>query len=700
MPAIGDIKINILADTAKLYRGLNESQAKLAAWAAKTAAAVSNATQAMERQFQKVGTALTTRLTVPMAALAYASVKAADPLGNVSNSVERLGLQAQKALRPLGDVLIRTFEEARPAIEAAIGSINAASQAFANLDPETQRTYLNIALLATAAGPASLALASVFKIAGFGITVLTTLTSVMFKLSAATAALSFTWYGWAAAISAATGMATFQLVNQNFATIFRAATTLFALLSQGFSEVKSIGRAAAETLQFAFESAMHAAGSVIIALVGKAADAVAKLTSLAPTLASKLGLPSADSIRSIATILDYGGSPRPLEDRLAAILRDRNREASEINSAMYGRLAGVNAIASSVKNVDPVEMKLSDFLPDGSDAAKMLDWFEGISDGFTKILDKGKKLAADGGLPFVRTKKEVELLNASLEEASKRYASLYTDATRIRLDVLPEESYRDQVERLRELKREMGDVIDDRVFDKQLRKIQDSTLALADSIEGLGARIAREVEGWSSDMGRAFADFAIDGERSLGKLLISWTKTLIAMTVQAQLFAPIAQFAGGFIRSFFAPGVQPNVGGAGGAPSFGGNVAFAAHGLVNLTKFGTGGMSGGVAKGPTAFPLAMGMIAEAGRHEAYLPLANVNGDLGVAAMVGGGGVSVQIIDQRGSGQRPQVSEQTGADGRKQLRILIRDEVASGISDGSFDKVMGTNFGVGRRSVSR
>jgi len=70
------------------------------------------------------------------------------------------------------------------------------------------------------------------------------------------------------------------------------------------------------------------------------------------------------------------------------------------------------------------------------------------------------------------------------------------------------------------------------------------------------------------------------------------------------------------------------------------------------------------------------------------------------SMLSGGDVSVQVIDQRGSGQRPQVSQSNGPDGRKQLRILIRDEVAAGISEGSFDKVMGTNFGVGRRSVGR
>jgi hypothetical protein len=69
-------------------------------------------------------------------------------------------------------------------------------------------------------------------------------------------------------------------------------------------------------------------------------------------------------------------------------------------------------------------------------------------------------------------------------------------------------------------------------------------------------------------------------------------------------------------------------------------------------------------------------------------------------MLGGGDISVQIIDQRGSGQRPQVSQSSGTDGRKQLRILIRDEVAAGLSEGAFDKAMGINYGIGRRSVTR
>lgn len=66
----------------------------------------------------------------------------------------------------------------------------------------------------------------------------------------------------------------------------------------------------------------------------------------------------------------------------------------------------------------------------------------------------------------------------------------------------------------------------------------------------------------------------------------------------------------------------------------------------------------------------------------------------------GGEISVQIIDQRGSGQRPQVSEQTGADGRKQIKVLIRDEINAALSDGSADRTMLTNYGLSRRSVSR
>lgn len=108
---------------------------------------------------------------------------------------------------------------------------------------------------------------------------------------------------------------------------------------------------------------------------------------------------------------------------------------------------------------------------------------------------------------------------------------------------------------------------------------------------------------------------------------------------------------------------------------------------------------GGVVTRPTLFPMASGtgLMGEAG-PEGVLPLKRVGGKLGVNAA--GLGTVVNIIDQRSGAPAPRVSENQGPDGRKVISVLIRDEIRKGMADGSFDRSMAANFGLGRRAATR
>ncbi len=66
----------------------------------------------------------------------------------------------------------------------------------------------------------------------------------------------------------------------------------------------------------------------------------------------------------------------------------------------------------------------------------------------------------------------------------------------------------------------------------------------------------------------------------------------------------------------------------------------------------------------------------------------------------GSEVVVQVIDQRTSGARPEVSSERGPDGRRIVRVLIRDEVNRGIAQGAFDQTLSGAFGINRRGVPR
>lgn len=118
-------------------------------------------------------------------------------------------------------------------------------------------------------------------------------------------------------------------------------------------------------------------------------------------------------------------------------------------------------------------------------------------------------------------------------------------------------------------------------------------------------------------------------------------------------------------------------------------------GFKNGGAFGCNGVQmmakGGILNKPTCFGTSSGpaIAGEAG-PEAVLPLTRgPGGKLGVQS-AGGGGVNVQVIDQRSSGS-PVSVEQNGDD----VKILVRDEVRRTFSSGQMDGVMGQQFGLSR-----
>lgn len=127
--------------------------------------------------------------------------------------------------------------------------------------------------------------------------------------------------------------------------------------------------------------------------------------------------------------------------------------------------------------------------------------------------------------------------------------------------------------------------------------------------------------------------------------------------------------------------------------------AYAAKGGV--FGFASGGVASGVLNGPTGFGFSkkVGVAGEKGRRSevAFAPLRNIGGELGVRSATSP--VEVQIFDQRSSGARPEV-ESTETDGRKTVKIFIRDEVNRQIGEGRFDRRLGSRFGVTPKGVRR
>jgi len=168
-------------------------------------------------------------------------------------------------------------------------------------------------------------------------------------------------------------------------------------------------------------------------------------------------------------------------------------------------------------------------------------------------------------------------------------------------------------------------------------------------------------------MSSAFVDFALTGEQSFSDMTESILADLAKLIIQTQIMNALTS-------------------------AFPGMLSPAANGAVmsngNMTAFA----KGGVVSSPTVFPMknGAGLMGEAG-PEAIMPLTRgKGGKLGVQAS-GGGGVTVNIINE--SGNEAEVT--TSSDGMT-IDVMISKAVNQGLGNGSFDKSLNSSFGLSRK----
>lgn len=241
------------------------------------------------------------------------------------------------------------------------------------------------------------------------------------------------------------------------------------------------------------------------------------------------------------------------------------------------------------------------------------------------------------------SKQIIKDLEDSFKEANK-----FVDQTRSEIERLEA-----QIARVQELGREgfFAPGVEDDVLERlnlQLDETKEKLKAIADK-EQLGA-FAGFADEAARNMQDAFANYLFDPfDQGLGGMLTGFLETIQRMIAEVaaseilkQLFSGLAGSSNSFLSS---------IGGAfGGARASGGPVSAGRTYLVGE-------------RGPELFtPNTAGAV-----------LANGSG---------GGGVDVQVIDQRGAGAPPVDVQRQLIDGRERMRIMIRSEVMGAISDGS------------------
>ena len=245
--------------------------------------------------------------------------------------------------------------------------------------------------------------------------------------------------------------------------------------------------------------------------------------------------------------------------------------------------------------------------------------------------------------------------------------------------------------------------------DRMLRASQDWSAGVTRALRDYGKQAgdaARQFEAVTSSALKASEDawvnWARTGKLSVGDFFSTLEEAALRAAYRLLIFKPMESFLEGLIGSFSfnfsnASSLTAPNNSAGLAPRFQSTAFAHTGGVVGVT--------------PLAHrPVDPAVFNKAPRfHSGGL----VGGEVPIIAKQGevigwprqmreafGSDVVVQVIDQRSTGVRPEVSSERGPDGKQMIRVLIRDEVNRGISQGAFDPALGHSFGINRRGVSR
>lgn len=726
-----EIRVNLFADIANFGSNLAKASNQLQRFGDFAEAAA----RKVEKAMKKAGTELTLRVTAPLVALAAASIKAADKGGDFADALERITLQARNALAPLGNALMKAFEAFRPEIETAIKFVNGLAEAFAALDPAAQRQIIIWAGIAAAAGPALIALAGLAGVAKVASGVFAQGAGIVgdYAKSVALSGRAFD-YARDRFVLFKTALLAFS-VGQYLFDEFKPVQQVAGLIVHGFdvtwSTIVAAAKLAAEDIAYVFRSSITAVEVVVGSFADRVASAFDLATQALPDALSVLK----DQTASLAATF-RGVSANLFSDAESVEAAHAKRFDEIVQEAVKARSDSFDVLAKDLRDIEnefgaqlrrhPDEGSLVSYFKFGTGELKDflaqfatelnpvlkdltgIDFGAGLKDGLDTLRSMFAEAQKLGKLPDATTPRDQK----NLDEARKRLEGLYAEASKVRLDILPEEDFARQLGHLKELRDTFPTIIDDQVWAKQVDKIKDKFVELLPAMERVGRKLRDVIQAASQDASDQLASFLVTGERNVGAFLQSLAQRAISSAANTALFEPLFKAFGGLVAGAFAGAPTVAAGTADHVPDpyststtpepptqsvslFKPNALGSAFALGRMVAFARGG----VVTSPTMFGMAggTGLMGEAG-PEAVMPLTRVGGHLGVRAT--GGDVTVNIIDQRSGGTRPEVSSSQGSDGRRQIQILIRDQVKAGVDGGDFDQSLGRSFGLKRKGAVR
>lgn len=238
-------------------------------------------------------------------------------------------------------------------------------------------------------------------------------------------------------------------------------------------------------------------------------------------------------------------------------------------------------------------------------------------------------------------------------------------------------------------------------YNKEAAKLRDnfgSALFLGattyiESIGTLSEEVSKAVSNSFNSLESELVNLAKNRKFEFKKFADGIISDLLRITTRLLIIKPIAESIANLGLGLSLGGTSGGGGGSGGGAGSVSNVAtpFAKGGAFDngVRKFA----SGGVVSSPTLFNYGSktGMMGEAG-PEAILPLTRSNGKLGVEASV----TPVNFTIVNNADTDINTSETIGANGERNIEVVIESKVREGLSKGTYDKQLRSNFGITRR----
>lgn len=551
--ALGSIRIDLLANLSEFTRNVKKAVGGVEEFGRGGMSVVSQ----LDSAFKGLGNRLSLYVTAPILGVAAAAVHAADPTKKMAQEMERAGLRMQKALVPIGDVLIDKLERAKPTIDATIDLVNGLSRKFAELSPETRDTVLQFTALAAATGPVLLGLAGVtgiLKAGGTGFAVLWAAGKAiptMFGEIAAAARESVVRMDESTASATKLTIAT---------TVLGKTLSSLGALIVGFSagnwlyeSIRPVQETMAKYLAFAQANLQDFVDAHRIAfkVIEHGFDTLlTKLTPPPGLVRFMQGVMDATAPGSgsamAAGVLNHRPMATTLNGDIADIILENKRARDAINESLRLQLDG---ISQAFQGQQFREVPFFAPVIDGAESLK-----GSLEDVINRVKIFGSEAIEAGrgaSTAMVQTAEETR----KAKEASEKLAREMDKAKELRFQAYPRERLQDDIKNLEELAKKFPELLDPQAVSTLTEKWTKDFEKLANKgEEAFSDRLAGAIKDFSENVSDYWADMLVDGEASFEALAKSFEKMLISMTLKQYAFQPIFGAIGGAVGSIFAAG--------------------------------------------------------------------------------------------------------------------------------------------------